>query len=79
MPKGHKKSDEYRPFDVDTIFDRDISIPMRDGVVLKADVFRPATSEGGEPVPVLIVWSSYGKSDGGAYVDKHVFFQFLTS
>ncbi|MBM3877970.1 MAG: CocE/NonD family hydrolase [Verrucomicrobia bacterium] len=38
--------------------ERDVAVPMRDGVVLRADVFRPG--EGG-PFPVLVTRTPYGK------------------
>ncbi|MGB5131046.1 MAG: CocE/NonD family hydrolase [Steroidobacteraceae bacterium] len=38
--------------------DRDIAIPMRDGVVLRADIYRPAH---GGPFPVLVFRTPYGK------------------
>jgi uncharacterized protein len=39
---------------------RDVAVPMRDGVVLRADVLRP---EGGGPFPVLVYRTPYGKED----------------
>lgn len=36
----------------------DVAVPMRDGVVLRADVYRPA---GGGPFPVLVFRTPYGK------------------
>jgi uncharacterized protein len=41
------------------IVERDIDIPMRDGVVLKADLYRPHTSK---RLPVLLQRTPYGKS-----------------
>ena len=38
--------------------DRDVAIPMRDGVVLRGDLYRPA---GGGRFPVLIFRTPYGK------------------
>jgi predicted acyl esterase len=38
--------------------DRDVAVPMRDGVVLRANVFRPV---GDDPVPVLVCAHPYGK------------------
>ena len=38
--------------------DRDVAIPMRDGVALRADIYRPA---GGGPFPVLVFRTPYGK------------------
>jgi predicted acyl esterase len=40
------------------IIERDVGIPMDDGVVLRADVFRP---EGGGPCPVIMTMGPYGK------------------
>lgn len=40
------------------IIERDVPIPADDGLVLRADVFRP---EGNQPVPALIVAGPYGK------------------
>ena len=47
------------PFKVDTIWEKDKEIVLRDGIKTRADVFRP--QEGGA-VPALIAWSPYGKS-----------------
>src|SRR4051812_46180140 len=38
--------------------ERDVPVRMRDGVVLRANVFRPA---GGGPYPVLVLRTPYGK------------------
>jgi predicted acyl esterase len=40
------------------IFERDVAVPMRDGVKIYVDVTRP---ESKEEVPALIAWSAYGK------------------
>ena len=40
------------------IIERDVAVPMRDGVKIYIDVTRP---EGKEKVPALVAWSSYGK------------------
>lgn len=66
LPKGHQREPDRAPFAVDTIFDRDIMVPMRDGLILRADIFRPATTEGsGEKIPVIMAWSAYGKTGTG--------------
>ncbi len=41
------------------VVERDVEIPMRDGTVLRADVYRPDTPE---PSPVLLQRTPYGKS-----------------
>ena len=38
--------------------DRDVAVPMRDGIALRADIYRP--SRGG-PFPVLVFRTPYGK------------------
>lgn len=45
--------------------ERDVAVPMRDGVVLRADVYRP---DGPGPHPVLVLRTPYGKH-GGLPVD----------
>lgn len=64
LEKGHVKSSGYRAFAQDVIYDRDITIQVRDGIKLYADVFRPADSDA-QPVPVIIPWSPYGKTGTG--------------
>lgn len=39
--------------------EQDVAVEMRDGVVLYADIFRPADSC--EKVPAILAWSNYGK------------------
>jgi hypothetical protein len=41
-----------------TVIDRNVAVPMRDGTVLRADVYRPAR---GGPFPVLVYRTPYGK------------------
>src|SRR5665213_2445137 len=43
---------------VDVIFERDLAVPMRDGVTLSANLFRPAD---GKRVPVVMSVTPYGK------------------
>lgn len=42
------------------IVERDVAVPMRDGVKLYVDVHRPAGKRSGR-VPAIIAWSPYGK------------------
>src|SRR5579875_1226219 len=41
------------------LIERDVPIPLRDGVMLRADVFRPAD---GPPVPVVLSMGPYAKA-----------------
>jgi hypothetical protein len=49
------------------LIERDVSVPMRDGVRIYVDVFRPADEQ--QPVPPLIAWGPYGKH-GPTRMDK---------
>ena len=62
LPEGYRKEPGRRAFPVATTWERDIEIPMRDGIILRADVFRPA---GLTKVPALVSWSPYGKTGTG--------------
>jgi hypothetical protein len=49
--------------------DRDVAVPMRDGIVLRADVYRPAR---GGPFPVLVFRTPYGKQDAAQDYQIHL-------
>ncbi|KAE8311928.1 Alpha/Beta hydrolase protein [Aspergillus transmontanensis] len=59
LPRGHVKEPGYQAFPVDVTWEEDQAIPMRDGIKLYADIFRPADES--EKVPAIIPWSPYGK------------------
>ena len=45
---------------------RDVMVPMRDGILLATDIYRPAHGDGrplATPVPVLLVRTSYDKAN----------------
>ncbi|MDF1515200.1 MAG: CocE/NonD family hydrolase [Anaerolineae bacterium] len=42
--------------------ERDVAVPMRDGVILRANIFRP---DGPGPYPALVHRTPYGKATGG--------------
>jgi predicted acyl esterase len=46
---------------VDVVLEKDVAVPLRDGVTIYVDVFRPV---GAERVPVIVAWSPYGKGQG---------------
>lgn len=64
LAKGHTKAEGYRAFSVDTIFDRDVAITVRDGSRLYTDIFRPVSSDHAA-VPAILPWSPYGKTGTG--------------
>ena len=61
LPKGHAKEDGRKKMLVDCVVNRDTPVPLRDGLHVYADVYRPASSDEIK-VPVVICWSPYGKS-----------------
>ncbi|GIZ45817.1 hypothetical protein CKM354_000896800 [Cercospora kikuchii] len=64
ISKGWTKDEGRRPFPVNVVWEKDVRIPLRDGVELLADVFRPVTSDE-TPVPAIMPWSPYGKTGSG--------------
>ncbi|KAJ5653048.1 hypothetical protein N7490_000051 [Penicillium lividum] len=62
LQPGFQKDENCRSFQSPTICESDTKIPLRDGSFLLADVFRPF---GEENVPVILVWSPYGKTGTG--------------
>ncbi len=59
--KSPKKSSKIK-----VLTERNVTVPMRDGVVLRANVFRP---DRGGPYPVLVMRTPYGKMNGA---DRYV-------
>ncbi|OJD34035.1 x-pro dipeptidyl-peptidase c-terminal non-catalytic domain-containing protein [Diplodia corticola] len=66
LATGYTKEPGFRAFGVNTIFERDVSVQLRDGVKIYTDIFRPASSDTeNAKVPAIIPWSPYGKSGRG--------------
>ena len=68
LPKGHLKEAGRRKILVDSVLEQDTPIPLRDGLKVYADIFRPQSSDQTK-VPVAICWSPYGKASSGLTVD----------
>ena len=64
LRKGHTRFEAQRPFGSNVIFERDVTITLRDGVKLYTDIFRPTSSDD-PPIPVIIPWGPYGKTGPG--------------
>lgn len=65
VPFGYRSSREDG-----MLIERDIAVPMRDGIRIYIDLFRPNGVE--TPLPVLIAWGPYGKhSPRGTYERFH--------
>lgn len=62
---------DQRPRATGILFDENVEIPLADGTVLMADLFRPA---GLGPVPALVSWAVYIKETerlgGGPFIDE---------
>ncbi|NNJ98887.1 MAG: CocE/NonD family hydrolase, partial [Desulfatitalea sp.] len=66
FPKGHVHRKGALPLPCDIVFDRDVAVPMRDGITLHIDIFRPP---GNGKFPALLAWSPYGKRGGYQTLD----------
>jgi predicted acyl esterase len=54
----------YRVDEIDAMrIERDVAVPMRDGIEMFVDVYTPLTASA--PVPLIIGWSPYGKHNRG--------------
>ncbi|KAJ5370219.1 uncharacterized protein N7496_006311 [Penicillium cataractarum] len=65
LGQGHTRSPGRRAFPIETIFEQDVAIRMRDGITIYADIFRPVGSDQKHPVPAILPWSPYGKTGTG--------------
>lgn len=65
LPKGSVHMKKAPGLRCDIIHERDVTLTMRDGTRLYADVFRPADATG--PVPAIVNWAPYGKGGTGEY------------
>ncbi|KAK0761998.1 hypothetical protein N5P37_004798 [Trichoderma harzianum] len=65
LEKGHTRWPSRLPFSVDTIMERDVAVPMRDGIKIYVDIFRPANTDVDEKVPAILAFSPYGKTGTG--------------
>ncbi|KAH0594681.1 hypothetical protein MHUMG1_07515 [Metarhizium humberi] len=61
LPAGWRLTDKHAPFLVDTLWEKNVEVKMRDGCKIYVDIFRPRDAAAGS-VPAIIAWSPYGKS-----------------
>lgn len=66
LKKGSIRLKGYMPLPCDILFERDVPITLRDGVIIYTDVFRPA-DDGRHPA--IIAMSPYGKEIGSQWLD----------
>lgn len=67
LPAGHKKREDCRPLPCTMVFESDQILTMRDGVKIRADIFRPMMED---RVPTIVMWGPYGKS-GSSLLNIH--------
>lgn len=65
LKKGSHQAPVSRALDCDMVFERDLPIELRDGVVIFADVIRPL---GEEKIPAIVAYSPYGKQKHSNYL-----------
>lgn len=66
--RGAKPPRYRRESEPGVIIERDVAVPVRGGVTIYADVFRPADEQ---PAPPLIAWSPYGKHIEGQLTARY--------
>ncbi|YCK79849.1 CocE/NonD family hydrolase (plasmid) [Arthrobacter sp. D3-18] len=64
FPAGHKTGRGKPPLTTPITVTRDLPIPLRDGVTIYADVYRPADVTDG--IPAIMGWGPYGKGGTGS-------------
>jgi len=60
LKRGYVKKENCPPIPCDIIWERDVAVKLRDGIIIYTDIYRPVKDD---PVPVVISWSPYGKSN----------------
>lgn len=66
---GVTETTEKKAHAGDIIIERDVAVPMRDGVILRANVYRPA---GSGQLPALVYRTPYDKDAAAASYDTHL-------
>lgn len=59
LPAGYQLQPCRMPLPCAMLLEQDVAIPVRDGVTLYADIYRPVDET--QPVPVILAWGSWGK------------------
>ena len=68
LPNGWRRENRL-PLRCAIVWDKDVPVAMRDGTILRVDIFRPASKET-ERLPALVPWSPYGKTGSGLLMTK---------
>jgi predicted acyl esterase len=59
LSKGTVLMEGGYPLPCDIVWERDVPVPLHDGIIIYIDFFRPAD---GSDIPAILSWSPYGKS-----------------
>lgn len=76
LPRGHRKTPHSLPLPCDILLEKDFTLPMRDGVKLYCDIYRPAAGAKAagieqDKVPIIVVYAPYGKEGNSVlFLDK---------
>ena len=60
-----KKYPGFKPRSVETpeglLIEYDVAVPLRDGIKMYVDIYRPAKQPDSTKIPIVIAWTPYGK------------------
>lgn len=68
---GYRRHRRAKALEARTIQECNVRATMRDGVDLRVDIFRPEGQT--SPVPAIVCWSPYGKSESAFKLDEFPF------
>jgi uncharacterized protein len=66
LPKGSVHRKGALPLPCEILWERDVSVALRDGTTIYVDLFKPV---GGNRTPAIVAWSPYGKKGGYQNLD----------
>ncbi|KAL2795246.1 alpha/beta-hydrolase [Aspergillus keveii] len=72
LPIGWKFNQGRRPLHQELIFDEHVAVPLRDGVKIYCDIFRPVTDT---KLPAILAISPYGKNGHGFRIFDNIPFR----
>ena len=67
-PTENSATEEHANTEVEIIVETDVAVPMRDGTILRADIYRPP---GDAAFPTLVYRTPYGKHDAVELYETH--------
>lgn len=71
LEAGSRHTKGGRPLSCDILWEKDVALPLRDGLKVYADIYRPT---GEENVPAVVCWAPYGKGGTGFWtLDNPIF------